>query len=315
MKSRKHLLQPILDSYRESGGINHIDRSNLPSKKAVSTLCEDLLHLLFPGFFSDEAVSSEKLPAAALEIIDQIASQLESAIAVSLRGEEPRDEDPRTKAARITEGFFAGVPGVRALLKTDVEAAYAGDPAARSLEEIVLAYPGLEAVAIQRAAHLLYGEDVPLLPRMMTEWAHGRTGIDIHPGASIGSHFFIDHGTGVVIGETCVIGNRVKLYHGVTLGARSFQKDEQGAIIKGLRRHPRVEHDVTIYPNGIILGGDTVIGARSTIGANVFLMKSVPPDTLLVRGEQIQSRLDKKSGKRKESVTVQLNEDEIDFII
>ena len=315
MKSRKHLLQPILDSYRESGGINHIDRSNLPSKKAVSTLCEDLLHLLFPGFFSDEAVSSEKLPAAAQEIIDQIASQLESAIAVSLRGEEPRDEDPRAKAARITEGFFAGVPGVRALLKTDVEAAYAGDPAARSLEEIVLAYPGLEAVAIQRAAHLLYGEDVPLLPRMMTEWAHGRTGIDIHPGASIGSHFFIDHGTGVVIGETCVIGNRVKLYHGVTLGARSFQKDEQGAIIKGLRRHPRVEDDVTIYPNGIILGGDTVIGARSTIGANVFLMKSVPPDTLLVRGEQIQSRLDKKSGKRKESVTVQLNEDEIDFII
>jgi serine O-acetyltransferase len=315
MKSRKHLLQPILDSYRESGGINHIDRSNLPSKKAVSTLCEDLLHLLFPGFFSDEAVSSEELPAAAQEIIDQIASQLESAIAVSLRGEEPRDEDPRAKAARITEGFFAGVPGVRALLKTDVEAAYAGDPAARSLEEIVLAYPGLEAVAIQRAAHLLYGEDVPLLPRMMTEWAHGRTGIDIHPGASIGSHFFIDHGTGVVIGETCVIGNRVKLYHGVTLGARSFQKDEQGAIIKGLRRHPRVEHDVTIYPNGIILGGDTVIGARSTIGANVFLMKSVPPDTLLVRGEQIQSRLDKKSGKRKESVTVQLNEDEIDFII
>lgn len=318
MASRSHLLQPILDSYRESGGINHLDRSNLPSKKAVGTLAGDLLHLLFPGFFSEEAVSSQELPSAAQEIIDQIAGQLESAIAVSLRDGRQSEADLQRKAVWITERFFAGIPSVRALLKTDVEAAYAGDPAARSLEEIVLAYPGLEAVAIQRVAHLLYLEEVPLLPRMMTEWAHSRTGIDIHPGASIGSHFFIDHGTGVVIGETCVIGNRVKLYHGVTLGARSFQKDEQGLIIKGLRRHPSVEDDVTIYPNGIILGGDTTIGARSTIGANVFLMKSVPPDTLLVRGEQIQSRLDKKGLKSQGGtgpVTIHLNEDEIDFII
>ena len=317
MKSRKHLLQPILDSYRESGGINHVDRSNLPSKKAVFSLCDDLLHLLFPGFFSDEAVSSVELPEAAQEIVDQIASQLESSIAVSLRisNEGKTDDQLREEAVAITARLFAGIPAVRALLKTDVEAAFAGDPAARSLEEIVLAYPGLEAVAIQRVAHLLYREEVPLLPRMMTEWAHGRTGIDIHPGASIGSHFFIDHGTGVVIGETCVIGDRVKLYHGVTLGARSFQKDEQGAIIKGLRRHPHVEDDVTIYPNGIILGGDTTIGARSTIGANVFLMKSVPPDTLLVRGEQIQSRLDKKAVKGKGPVTIQIDADEIDFMI
>lgn len=317
MNSRKHLLQPILDSYRESGGINHVDRSNLPSKKAVAALSEDLLHLLFPGFFSDEAVQSKELPGAAQEIIDQIAAQLEAAIAVSLRIRQGKQSEPDMKreAVAVTERLFAGIPAVRALLKTDVEAAYAGDPAARSLEEIVLAYPGLEAVAIQRVAHLLYREEVPLLPRMMTEWAHSRTGIDIHPGASIGSHFFIDHGTGVVIGETCVIGDRVKLYHGVTLGARSFQKDEQGAIIKGQRRHPRVEDDVVIYPNGIILGGDTVIGARSTIGANVFLMKSVPPDTLLVRGEQIQSRLDKKSAKGKGTVTVQIDADEIDFMI
>jgi serine O-acetyltransferase len=317
MNSRKHLLQPILDSYRESGGINHVDRSNLPSKNAVAALSENLLHLLFPGFFSDEAVSSQELPEAAQEIIDQIALQLETAIAVSLRiREETRSEEQlRADATAITERFFAGIPTVRAMLKTDVEAAYAGDPAARSLEEIVLAYPGLEAVAIQRVAHLLYKEQVPLLPRMMTEWAHSRTGIDIHPGAAIGSHFFIDHGTGVVIGETCVIGNRVKLYHGVTLGARSFQKDEEGAIVKGLKRHPHVEDDVTIYPNGIILGGDTTIGARSTIGANVFLMKSVAPDTLLVRGEQIQSRLDKKSGPKKPTFTVQVSEDEIDFMI
>jgi len=317
MTSRKHLLDPILSSYRQSGGINHLDRANLPSKKAIEELCNKLLHLLFPGFFSEEAVSSEELPSAAQEIIDQIADELEEAIAVSLRIKERAENDTkslRREAIAITERFFAGIPQVRALLKTDVEAAYAGDPAARSLEEIVLAYPGLEAVAIQRVAHLLYKESVPLLPRMMTEWAHSRTGIDIHPGASIGSHFFIDHGTGVVIGETCVIGNRVKLYHGVTLGARSFQKDEHGEIIKGTRRHPHVEDDVVIYPNGIILGGDTVIGARSTIGANVFLMKSIPPDTLLVRAEQVQTRLDKK-GKKTSVMTVQLSEDEIDFMI
>jgi len=317
MTSRKHLLEPILSSYKESGGINHLDRANLPSKKAIEALCNELLHLLFPGFFSEEAVSTEELPAAAQEIIDQIAHELEEAIAVSLRIKERAENDTkslRSEAIAITERFFAGIPQVRALLKTDVEAAYAGDPAARSLEEIVLAYPGLEAVAIQRVAHLLYKESVPLLPRMMTEWAHSRTGIDIHPGASIGSHFFIDHGTGVVIGETCVIGNRVKLYHGVTLGARSFQKDEHGEIIKGTRRHPHVEDDVVIYPNGIILGGDTVIGARSTIGANVFLMKSIPPDTLLVRAEQVQTRLDKK-GKKTSVMMVQLSEDEIDFMI
>ena len=312
---RKHLLAPILESYRDVGGINHLDRANLPSKRSIAILCEDLLHILFPGFFSDEAVSAEELPEAAQEIIDQIADRLEPEIAVSLRKGAGDSKEIRDRAVAATEKFIQGIPCVRFVLKTDVEAAFAGDPAARSLEEIVLAYPGLEAIAIQRSANLLYRDDVPLIPRMMTEWAHGRTGIDIHPGAQIGSHFFIDHGTGVVIGETCEIGKRVKLYHGVTLGARSFQKDESGEIIKGLKRHPKVEDDVTIYPNGIILGGDTVIGARSTVGANVFLMKSIPPDTLLVRGEQIQQRMDKKTKKSQPTVTVQIHEDEINFMI
>ena len=312
---RQHLLAPILESYRDVGGINHLDRANLPSKRSISLLCEDLLHILFPGFFSDEAVSSEELPMAAQEIIDQIADRLEPEIAVSLGNGSGDSQEIRDRAVAITEKFIQVIPCVRFVLKTDVEAAFAGDPAARSLEEIVLAYPGLEAIAVQRSANLLYLNEVPLIPRMMTEWAHGRTGIDIHPGAQIGSHFFIDHGTGVVIGETCVIGIRVKLYHGVTLGARSFQKDESGDIIKGLKRHPKVEDDVTIYPNGIILGGDTVIGARSTVGANVFLMKSIPPDTLLVRGEQVQQRTDKKAKKSKATVTVQLHEDEIEFMI
>ena len=189
--------------------------------------------------------------------------------------------------------FLQAIPAVRELLRTDIEAAYEGDPAALSNEEIILSYPCIEAIAIQRLAHLLYLERVPLLPRMMTEWAHSRTGIDIHPGAEIGSYFFIDHGTGVVVGETCRIGNRVKLYHGVTLGARSFAKDDGGRIVKGGKRHPDVEDHVTIYPNSTVLGGGTVIGEGSTIGANVFLMHSVPAGSLVIYEEQQLRILDK----------------------
>ena len=192
--------------------------------------------------------------------------------------------------------MFDELPAIRALLQTDVEAAYEGDPAATTRDEIILSYPFLEAIATQRVAHLLYRAEVPLIPRMMTEWAHAKTGIDIHPGASIGSHFFIDHGTGVVIGETCRIGAHVKLYHGVTLGARSFAKDEQGRIKKGGKRHPDVEDHVTIYPNATVLGGETVIGRNSTIGGNVFLMHSVPPNSL-VYCEEAQVRVVAKSSK------------------
>ncbi|MFZ4587881.1 MAG: serine O-acetyltransferase EpsC [Terrimicrobiaceae bacterium] len=311
------IIRELLDSYRRAGGLNHADRANLPSKRNVAALCEDLLQLLFPGFFSRRGVTSARLPAHTRHLVGRLGRQLRGEIEVSLRTRTPGHTpvtELRRRAQAVSSRFLLGLPAVRNLLRTDVEAALAGDPAARSREEIVLAYPGLEAIAIQRAAHLLYQDRVPLLPRIMTEWAHSRTGIDIHPGARLGSHFFIDHGTGVVIGETCVIGDRVKLYHGVTLGARSFQKDDQGQIIKGLPRHPQVEDDVVIYPNTIILGGDTRIGARSTIGANVFLMTSVPADTLLVRGEQVQRRVDKKQGRRG-TVTVQLHQDEVDFII
>ncbi len=199
-------------------------------------------------------------------------------------------------ASAAVQNLFEEIPSIRALLQTDVEAAYEGDPAARTRDEIILSYPFLEAVAIQRVAHLLYRSDIPLIPRMMTEWAHAQTGIDIHPGASIGSHFFIDHGTGVVIGETCRIGARVKLYHGVTLGARSFAKDESGRIKKGGKRHPDVEDGVTIYPNATVLGGETVIGRNSTIGGNVFLMHSVPPECL-VYYEEAEVRVVAKGSK------------------
>jgi serine O-acetyltransferase len=194
--------------------------------------------------------------------------------------------------------FCRSLPGVREALRTDIEAAFDGDPAALGHEEIILSYPFIEAIAIQRLAHRLYLSGAPVIPRMMTEWAHGRTGIDIHPGASIGNHFFIDHGTGVVVGETCRIGHHVKLYHGVTLGAHSFVKDEEGHIIKGGKRHPDVEDKVTIYPNSTILGGKTVIGKNSTIGANVFLMRSVPANSLVFYEATQLTILDKRGGNK-----------------
>src|SRR5207247_1749237 len=186
--------------------------------------------------------------------------------------------------------FMSRLPQVRKLLWTDIDAAYEGDPAAQSYEEIILAYPALEAIAIQRMAHELYIKGLPLIPRIMTEWAHSRTGIDIHPGAQIGSHFFIDHGTGVVIGETCEIGSRVKLFYGVTLGARSFQKDEHGKIKKGGKRHPEVEDAATMNPNSTVLGGEKVIGARSTSGVTILRVQSVPPHSL-VYNKETQSRI------------------------
>jgi serine O-acetyltransferase len=288
----------LLKSYQQVGGINHLDCANLPSKRVIASLCEDLLQLLFPGFFAEEAVSSAELPVITNELVQSIHQRLAEEMEHSLRLAAPDVLETKGRANELACKFFKAMPLVRRLLQTDVEAAYDGDPAAKGYDEIILAYPGLEAIAIQRLAHILYREGVPLIPRMMTEWVHSRTGIDIHPGAHIGSHFFIDHGTGVVIGETCVIGSHVKLYHGVTLGAQSFPKDDQGHIVKGTKRHPNVEDYVTVYPNAIILGGETTLGARSTIGANVFLMKSVPPDTLLVMADQVQRMHDKNSRKK-----------------
>jgi serine O-acetyltransferase len=185
---------------------------------------------------------------------------------------------------------MGGLPRVRELLATDVEAAFEGDPAAGGRDEVILSYPFVEAIAIQRAAHVLYALEVPLIPRMMTEWAHSRTGIDIHPGANIGSHFFIDHGTGVVIGETSVIGHHAKLYQGVSLIARSLAG---GQALRGQRRHPTLENNVTIYANATIMGGDTVIGAGSTIGASVFLTHTVPPRSLVLAEGQGFKVIDK----------------------
>lgn len=292
-------LSELLATYQRFGGLNDRNAHNTPSKRAVGQICEDLLQLLFPGLHDDDAILDGTLPHLTAERLYSLIRRLLEEVRKSVRIGDPKR--PTGKTAPIMEKFTRALPVVRELLQHDVEAAYNGDPSAVSHEEIILSYPFIEAIAIQRLAHRLYREGAPIIPRMMTEWAHSRTGIDIHPGASIGSHFFIDHGTGVVIGETCRIGSYVKLYHGVTLGARSFEKDEAGHIVKGTKRHPDVEDHVTIYPNATILGGETVIGENSTIGANVFLMNSVPPHSLVVYEEKQLSVLDKRARKKQDA--------------
>ena len=295
-KSLHQWVPELLASYERVGGLNNKDAHNMPSKRAIGQICEDLLQLLFPGFHDDDAVHHGSLADLTVERMARVVARLTEQVRKSVRIGDPHKPTGRTPP--IMEKFCQSLPEVRDLLREDIDAAFEGDPAALRPEEIILSYPFIEAVSIQRLAHRLHQFGAPLIPRMMTEWAHSRTGIDIHPGASIGSRFFIDHGTGVVVGETCRIGNRVKLYHGVTLGARSFARDESGNIVKGGKRHPDVQDNVTIYPNSTILGGETVIGANSTIGANVFLMQSVPPNSLVIYEEKQLTILDKTARKK-----------------
>ncbi len=276
------LTNELIASYAQLGGINHLDGKNLPSKQAITFITRDLLRLLFPGFFDEKLVHSSEIKVETAALLDSVLGKLEDEIRKSLEYNPPAQLDKKDIAAaahRLTLEFLGCLPCLRELLQTDTEAAFNGDPAALSKEEIIVAYPFIEAISVQRLAHQLYLKDIPLIPRIMTEWAHARSGIDLHPGATIGSHFFIDHGTGTVVGETAVIGNHVKMYHGVTLGARSTSGGQQ---LRGKRRHPTIQDDVTIYPGATILGGETVIGAGSTIGGNVFIMDSVAPHSLVV---------------------------------
>jgi len=300
--TRKSIVTQLLESYHRTGGINRIDCSNLPSKRTIVGTCEKLLQLLFPGYHDKDPVSADDLEMITDERISDLVETLEIEVAKTLRLREGGDESVHVselsgKAHRLVCEFLGRLPELRKILRTDVSAAYDGDPAAKNFDEIILAYPCIEAIAVQRCAHCLYKLDVPLIPRIMTEYAHGLTGIDIHPGTEIGSHFFIDHGTGVVIGETCVIGDRVKLYQGVTLGARNFPKDKDGRVVKGIKRHPNVEDDVVVYPHATVLGGKTVIGQGSTIGANVFLRESVPPKCYVTTVGEELNILDKTTRK------------------
>jgi serine O-acetyltransferase len=282
-RSVTQLTNDLLASYAQHGGINHLDGKNLPSKRVVTALTKDLLSLIFPGFFDEKLIHSSELKVETAARLDSIVGPLEDEIRKSLEYNPPK-EYARAKlasAARsLTFKFLGDLPDIRALLQTDIEAAYGGDPAALSREEVIVAYPFVEAIAVQRLAHALYLENISLIPRIMTEWAHGRTGMDLHPGAQIGSHFFVDHCTGTVVGETAVIGDHVKMYQGVGLVAKSLAA---GQALRGQRRHPTIEDHVTIYAGATIMGGDTVVGEHSTIGASVFLANSVPPHSLVVQ--------------------------------
>jgi len=284
-RSKQQLVQKLLESYQTIGAINHIDGVNLPSKEAISRITQELLHLVFPGFYNPQEFHSTECDKYILLALERVSSFLETETRKSLEYSyqlESKKGDIAATATGMVEEFLATLPAIRSLLKHDVAAAFDGDPAAKSYEEIILAYPCIEAIAVQRMAHELYERGVPLIPRMMTEWAHSRTGIDIHPGTTIGTHFFIDHGTGVVVGETALIGNYVKLYQGVTLGAKSFKRDDEGRIVKGGKRHPTIEDNVTIYAGATILGGDTVIGEGSVIGGNVWLLESIPAKSIVI---------------------------------
>jgi serine O-acetyltransferase len=293
----EEIKQALLASYRSHGGINHLDGVNLPSQESVNQLAADCMHLLFPGYFEESSLTEQELPARVDRLLGQIDRRLVAEIEKCLRF--AKVEDPAATARQHTTTFLAQFPELRRIIKTDVDAAYAGDPAARSVEEIILAYPCVLVISLQRLAHVLYHLRVPLLPRMLTEYGHERTGCDIHPGAQLGSHFFIDHGTGVVIGETATVGSHVKLYQGVTLGAKSFEVDNEGRPIKGVKRHPDIGDHVTIYAHATILGGDTHVGAHSIIGSNVWLLKSIPGesvayfkgDNLVIRSRRKQESL------------------------
>ena len=273
------LVEQIAHTYKGDSGINFIDASNLPVRGEIVQILDLLFEILFPGHTGMRPVTKSNINFVVGDLLCQVqselAEQIERAYRYQCRIEKCETNDCEKMALIVSEHLLTQLPAIRELLKGDVDAAFAGDPAAQSHEEIVISYPCINAIATYRIAHELYLKEVPLIPRIMSECAHSKTGIDIHPGATIGGNFFIDHGTGVVIGETTVIGDNVKIYQGATLGALSFPKDERGRIIKGQKRHPTIEDDVTIYAEATILG-NVIIGKGATIGGNVWVKQSVP---------------------------------------
>ncbi len=276
------VVESILESCSDKQCFEHINAELIPSRQAVIETIGQLREILFPGYFNKEKIDPSNLRYQMGRSADLLFERLSEQITRGLRHECLRYDQACIECSHVgyeqALTFLEAIPTIRKLLAMDVRAAFEGDPAAKSYDEIVFSYPGVFAIMVYRCAHQLHKQHVPLLPRIMTEDAHSLTGIDIHPGAEIGESFFIDHGTGVVIGETTVIGKSVRLYQGVTLGALSLPKDA-GERLRGKKRHPTIEDDVIIYAGTTILGGDTVIGARSVIGGNVWITESVPPDT------------------------------------
>jgi serine O-acetyltransferase len=279
-KRLEELVAEIVRTYQGDVGINFIDAANLPVRDKILEILDLLFEAVFPGYTGKRTITKSNISFVVIDILchiyTELTTQIERAFKYRCRLGNRDTGGCRKLAEDATVHLLTQLPKVRAMLKGDVKAAFEGDPAAKSYEEIVISYPCITAIAIYRIAHELYLKDVPLIPRIMTECAHTRTGIDIHPGARIGRNFFIDHGTGVVIGETSVIGNNVKIYQGTTLGALSFPKDERGRIIKGGKRHPTIEDNVTIYAEATILGNVT-IGKGAIVGGNVWIKESVPP--------------------------------------
>ncbi len=280
------IVEKLCSSYQDKQGINHIEGFNLPSRKEIYSILEDLREILFPGFAERKIINLENAKYFIGDIISRVYADLSIQISKSLRYQCTLDQCSlcnnmkSEKADEFAIALIKKLPKIRETLKKDVIAAFEGDPAAKSLEEIILSYPGIYAVTVHRIAHELYKANIPLLPRMMASIAYSDTGIDIHPGAELGYSFFIDHGAGVVIGETAIIGDNVKIYQGVTLGALSFPKDERGNIIKGKKRHPTLEDNVTVYSGATVLG-DITIGHDTVIGGNVWLTESTEPYTSL----------------------------------
>jgi serine O-acetyltransferase len=282
----------IVDTYHTDAAlITHLGHCALPSTDAVASIIEDLKEILFPGYRKRQNLHLGNVTYYVGDIVDSLHDRLTDQLSRAFRYEaDSRGEDTACAERRLdfeamgqeqAIAFLNAIPQIRRILATDAQAAYDGDPAASGIDEVVFCYPGFEAVTVLRMAHQLHQQKVPIIPRIMTEWAHSRTGIDINPGARIGPYFFIDHGTGVVIGETCDIAAHVTIYQGVTLGALSFDKDDDGNLVRGTKRHPTLEEGVVVYANATVLGGNTIVGANSVVGASVSLTKSIPPNTVV----------------------------------
>ncbi len=306
------LVQRIVDSYQADERTHHIDKQFLPSRARIIQAVQMLLELLYPGYWGRQHLTAHNVSYHVGELVPRIGEILHEEIYKSFCFQDEMagrsqvgGEQYHAQAQEIVMKFLDKIPEVRKMLAGDVQAAYDGDPASVDTAEVVLCYPGVLAVTVHRLAHELYRLGVLWVPRIMSEWAHSQTGIDIHPGAKIGRNFFIDHGTGVVIGETTEIGDDVKMYQGVTLGAVSFPKDERGRLIRGYKRHPTVRDNATLYANAIILGGETVIGQTAVVGGSVFLTSSIP-DGCRVTIKTPELTIRKGKGKKKEVTTTEV---------
>lgn len=274
------IINSIVASPKE---VQHFDGSPLPDKEEIYRLINNIFIILFPGYFGHSEMSFDSIEMRigyrVAKVYEELRPQIYRELIHGCRNEKSPCGQCAKAADQLVLGFLDRIPDLRADLDLDVKAAFKNDPAAVDFDEIIFSYPGLEAIAVHRVAHYFYESGLRLIPRIMTEWAHSRTGVDIHPGATIGKSFFIDHGTGVVIGETTQIGDEVTIYQGVTLGALNFPRDKAGQVIRRAKRHPTIENGVCIYAGATILGGETVIGENSIIGGNVWLTESVPPNT------------------------------------